>query len=111
MIEEGFFNNNISKTVIESYLKARELNGISALVLGCTHYPLIQSEVEAFFKGSVDIIDSANVVAESVARGYSLKGKEVADKFYVSDFTKGFEKSTQTFFGKKIELKEERIFD
>lgn len=111
MIEEGFFNNNISKTVIESYLKARELKGISALVLGCTHYPLIQDEVEAFFKGSVDIIDSANVVAESVARGYSLKGKEVADKFYVSDFTKGFEKSTQTFFGRKIELKEERIFD
>ena len=67
--------------------------------------------MEAFFKGSVDIIDSANVVAESIAKGYSLKGKEAVDKFYVSDFTKGFEKSTQTFFGKKIELKEERIFD
>ena len=55
--------------------------------------------------------DHTMFMAESIAKGYSLKGKEAADKFYVSDFTKGFEKSTQTFFGKKIELKEERIFD
>ncbi len=112
MIEEGFFNNTISKTVIESYLKGRELKGIKALVLGCTHYPLIQKEVEAFFKESVDIIDSANVVAKSIAKVFSIKGsKRGKDEFYVSDFTKAFEKSTQIFFGEKIELKEERIFD
>lgn len=112
MIEEGFFNNSISKTVINNYLKGRELKDIAALVLGCTHYPLIQKEVEAFFNGSVDIIDSANVVAEAIAKSFNLSGNKTGkDEFFVSDYTKGFEKSTQTFFGEKIILTEERIFD
>ncbi|MFK7757767.1 MAG: glutamate racemase [Flavobacteriales bacterium] len=112
MIEEGFFNNSISKTVINNYLKGRELKDISALVLGCTHYPLIQKEVEEFFKHSVDIIDSANVVASAIAHNYNLSASHSGkDEFFVSDYTKGFEKSTQTFFGEKITLTEERIFD
>lgn len=112
MIEEGFFNNSISKTVIESYLAGKELKGVNALVLGCTHYPLIEKEVERFFNASVEIIDSANVVARSIANCYSAEDKKVGkDEFFVSDFTTAFEKSTQTFFGQKIHLKEERIFD
>ncbi len=112
MIEEGFFNNNISKTVIESYLAAKELSDINALILGCTHYPLIQKEVEEYYAGRVDIIDSAHIVALSVAKHFgNQEGKPGADQFYISDYTDAFEKSTQTFFGKKIQLKEERIFD
>lgn len=113
MIEEGFFNNNISRTVIESYLKGRELKGIDALVLGCTHYPLIQTEVNDFFKGKVEIIDSADVVAAHIQHELKTESSKTKskDEFHVSDFTKAFEKSTQTFFGEKIELKEERIFD
>ena len=42
MIEEGFFNNNISKTIINSYLSKPKLNKIDALILACTHYPLIK---------------------------------------------------------------------
>ena len=37
MIEEGFFNNNISKTIIFDYLSRNQLEEIDALVLGCTH--------------------------------------------------------------------------
>ena len=112
MIEEGFFSNTISKTVIASYLSARELKGIEALILGCTHYPLIQNEVEEFFGGKIKIIDSANVVADAISEGFKLKEKTKGkDEFYVSDFTKAFEKSTQTFFGEEIKLKEARIFD
>src|SRR6478752_249486 len=41
MIEEGFFDNNISESIITSYLSDASLSGIEALILGCTHYPLI----------------------------------------------------------------------
>ncbi|MBP6427696.1 MAG: glutamate racemase, partial [Bacteroidia bacterium] len=66
MIEEGFFNNKISRSVIASYLSSRKLAKIDALILACTHYPLIRTEVEEYYEGDVNIIDTAGVVADSV---------------------------------------------
>jgi glutamate racemase len=110
MIEEGFFNNKISRTVIGSYLNSRKLNKIDSLILACTHYPLIKPEVEDFYKGKVNIVDSAGVVAEFVK--VVLKEKKLLNNskkkpihhFYVSDFTKSFEESTKFFFKNKIHL-------
>ena len=66
MIEEGFFNNKISRAVIDSYLSRPKLKKIDALILGCTHYPLIKKEIETIYKGKVPFIDSADEVAEYV---------------------------------------------
>ena len=116
MIEEGFFNNRISKTIINSYLSNKNFEGIDALILACTHYPLIRKEVTAFFKRPVEVIDSATVVAQYTKkvlkdRGLSSAKKTGKDLFYVSDFTRSFEETSRLFFGGKIELREERIWD
>ncbi len=82
------------------------------MVLGCTHYPLIQKEVSEFFSDQVDVIDSASVVAKYVKASLKKRPTEVEqDYFFVSDYTKAFEESTQTFFGNSIQLNEVRIFD
>lgn len=116
MIEEGFFNNNISKTVINSYLSNKNFKDIDAIILACTHYPLIKKEVVSFFKRPVEVIDSTKVVAQHVKRtledlGISNKKKISQDLFYVSDYTVSFEETSKLFFGGKIKLKEERIWD
>lgn len=109
MIEEGFFNNNISKTIINSYLSKAKLKKVDALVLACTHYPLIKKEISEFYERDITILDSAEIVAEYVKKVLSKKKllatKRIADhKFYVSDFTPSFEKSTKLFFKEKIHL-------
>lgn len=117
MIEEGFYNNKISQTVINSYLSKPSFKGIQALILGCTHYPLIKKEVEQYYKNKIEIIDSASVVANHVKA--VLKEKKLAAtkshtpeyQFYVSDFTASFEQSTRTFFGEKIKLEAARIWE
>jgi glutamate racemase len=117
MIEEGFFNNQISQTVINSYLSKRTFQGIHALILGCTHYPLIKKEVETFYKKKIEIIDSASVVANAVAKELKQHKLLVGAKamanyhFFVSDYTSSFEQSTKTFFKEKIKLEEARIWD
>ncbi|MBD3636032.1 MAG: glutamate racemase [Crocinitomicaceae bacterium] len=116
MIEEGFFNNNISQTIINSYMSARNFKNLKALILGCTHYPLIKSEVENFFKGEVEVIDSASVVADYTLRLLKKENllsdkRHGSDQFLVSDFTKSFEETSKLFFGKAIHLKEDRIWD
>jgi glutamate racemase len=116
MIEEGFFNNNISQTIINSYLSPANFKGIKALILGCTHYPLIKTEVENYYKGEVEVLDSASIVAQQVKRQLKKHGilslkKMGEDQFFVSDYTESFEETSKLFFGQKIHLSEERIWD
>lgn len=116
MIEEGFFNNKISRAVIDSYLSRPKLKKIDALILGCTHYPLIKNEIESIYKGKVPLIDSADEVAEYVHgllkknKLLNTSGKKPAHRFYISDYTEAFEKNTNYFFNEKIKLEEARIW-
>lgn len=116
MIEEGFFNNNISKTVINSYLSSAKLKKIDSLILACTHYPLIRSEISAFYKEKVRIVNTAEIVAEHVKdRLTDLNllndGTPKKHQFFVSDYTPSFAKSTRLFFGEKINLILNPIWD
>jgi glutamate racemase len=116
MIEEGFFNNKISKTIIHSYLEKKPLANIQALVLGCTHYPLIRNEINSFYKKKVQIIDTSEIVANAVKealteRNLLNEGKDLGSKeFCVSDYTTAFEESARFFFEEKINLKEIRLW-
>ncbi|WP_299991657.1 glutamate racemase [uncultured Pontibacter sp.] len=109
MIEEGFFNDSISENVIHAYLSAPELQGIEALILGCTHYPLIKRQIENYYQGKVDVLDASQIVARHVRRfletndltSDELQGDHA---FFVSDFTRSFEESTRIFFKRKVHL-------
>jgi glutamate racemase len=109
MIEEGYFNNAISYSIIQSYLNDKSLEGIKSLILGCTHYPLIKEEINQLYHGSVDVIDSSDIVAEYL-KEYLIKNnllntKSVAEhKFYVSDYTQSFAESTRLFFRQEVNL-------
>jgi glutamate racemase len=116
MIEEGFFNNKISLSIIEEYLRNPVLNDISAIVLACTHYPLIASQIAGFYQEKVAIVDSSRIVASQVKESLAgagllntqAEGKKV---FYVSDFTAAFENATQIFFGNKLHLEHFPLWD
>jgi glutamate racemase len=109
MIEEGFFNNKISKTIIDSYLSKPKLKKVDALVLACTHYPLIKKEISEFYQRDISILDSAEIVALHVKKILTQKKllsskKTHSHQFFVSDFTNSFENSTKLFFKEKIHL-------
>ncbi|MHA6247270.1 glutamate racemase [Pontibacter sp. CAU 1760] len=109
MIEEGFFNDSISESVIHTYLSDQDLQGIEALILGCTHYPLIKKQIEGYYKGEVDVLDASQIVAQHVKAYLEQNGlaaeKLIGDhKFYVSDFTRSFEESTRIFFKRQVHL-------
>ena len=115
MIEEGYIHNNISHDIIQNYLSARELESIEALLLACTHYPLIESEIRDYYSGSVEVINSADLVASSLkellfANQLINTSEKYMDHFYVSDFTDSFQKSSEKFFGKEIKLETYRLW-
>lgn len=116
MIEEGFYNNNISEAVLREYLSDPLLQGIDGLVLACTHYPLIKKEIDQYCEGQVKIFDSAEVVAKKlknilIKENLLNHGPSEEDQFYVSDYTKSFEEATKIFFQKKVKLQRAGIWD
>ncbi len=116
MIEEGYFDNQISHTIIEAYLNYPDFNNIDALILGCTHYPLIRPAIEAHLCGRAVVMDSTTVVAEAVARQLGRFGL-LAEKqagphhFMVSDYTRSFEQTARLFFGDDITLEHTPIWE
>lgn len=115
MIEEGFCNDNISHSVISKYMSHADFEGIEALLLACTHYPLIKKEIGAFFDNKIDILDSTEVVVNQVRK--FLEERDMAKTspskkpvFYVSDYTKSFEETTRVFYGEKVDLIEKSIW-
>ena len=117
MIEEGFFENNISKTIINAYLSSPKLKNIDSLILACTHYPLIRNEIEEYFRKKVEILNTAEIVADDVKS--KLKALNLLNtstqapkyQFFVSDKTSSFESSTQLFFEDKINLVQKNIWE
>ncbi|WP_089683566.1 glutamate racemase [Catalinimonas alkaloidigena] len=109
MIEEGFVHNRLSQYILDMYLTHKQLESVEALILGCTHYPLIRPEVEAYYGDRLEVIDSSEMVARAL---YQLleehhllnQSGEGTKRFLVSDFTRTFQSQTRLFFGEKVEL-------
>ncbi len=116
MIEERWLQNDISKQIIHSYLANEELADIESLILGCTHYPLIKSEIAEFYFNKIDILDSAAIVAKSVRAyleyNHLLSSKLLgSDHFLVSDLTPNFEAATKLFFGIDVPLEKYPLWE
>lgn len=116
MIEAGFYNNSVSQAIINSYLAYPDFSDIQAMILACTHYPLIKKEVAAFFNQRVKIFDSTDVVTESLVRTLQERNllndqRRNPHHFYVSDFTDSFEQTTRIFFKQEIHLELQNIWE
>lgn len=116
MIEEGFFNNNISQTVINSYLEKAHMQELDALILACTHYPLIKEEISRYYAQKTLILDSTDAVAQRLQQELqkgNINGNHSnpQHRFLVSDYTKSFEETTKIFFRRKVELEEVLIWE
>jgi glutamate racemase len=118
MIEEGFFAGRVSEEIIRAYLDHPTLHGIDALLLACTHFPLIKPQMEAHYQGRVAVLDPSDVVAATVAEALAARQllappieTTVAHHFYVSDFTRSFEESTRIFFGQEVQLEHYPLWD
>ncbi len=109
LIEEGASNQAIMADAIKAYLSESSLQAIDALVLGCTHYPLIKQHIEQFYGSKTAIIDSTDIVAKLVKALLEshnlLSGSTTSQKkFYVSDYTIAFSALARLFFKGPVTL-------
>jgi glutamate racemase len=106
LIEKGETNRGVLNAVLENYLSGFRKKPVDYLILGCTHYPLLQKPIQKFL-GQIKLISSdqetAREVKENIPAG--LKSK-VPDRFYFSQLNSNKRQLIQKIIGRKILIKE-----
>jgi glutamate racemase len=108
LVEEGWFDHPAAELVAREYLGALTRAGVSVLVLGCTHYPLLKPLLARVMGPGVRLIDSAEETAGSVAETLQQKGlaapigTRVYHRFVVSDDEARFRQVGARFIGEKL---------
>jgi glutamate racemase len=114
---EEFGNHEVVTNLLRVYLDHPSLNNIEALILACTHYPIIKDQIAAFYNNKIDIIDSSQIVAEAVKKRLEeLKllnpGSAGRRHFYISDNNlDSFAAGTKLFFNEELTLEPYPLWD
>ena len=103
--------NSLQKTQksLELYLKPLKKQGIEALILGCTHYPILKKGVKGVMGKKVAIISQDEIIPGKLA-DYLKRHSEITQKlskkgkreFWVTSKSGNFDKVAARLFGKKI---------
>jgi len=113
---EEFGNHAVIDSLLAEYLAASSLQQIDALILACTHYPIIKNRIIDYYQNSVEIIDSSDIVAKAVRQRLEKDNLlnphgTGAKQFYVSDYTESFAASAKLFFNEDITLEHYPIWE
>lgn len=58
LVEEGLFHDPATDIIIDRYLRPMREAGIDTLIMGCTHYPLLQQAFRNYFGPEVTLVSS-----------------------------------------------------
>ena len=102
LVEEGWFDHPVTRQVVESYMGHFKAQAVDAIVLGCTHYPLLKPLIQEVMGAHVRLIDSAEATATEVRRrfGDRIGAREGHTSFFVTDQADRFDRIASLFLGK-----------
>ncbi|MBY0529274.1 MAG: glutamate racemase [Rhabdochlamydiaceae bacterium] len=98
LVEEGFISHALTRLAIKEYLSPLKENKIDTVLLGCTHYPLLQQLIAQELGSDVTLMDPATACAKKVqevlAETHLLNEQTSSPliQFYVSDDPDKFRK-------------------
>ena len=114
LAEEGWANSDVARMVASDYLSEFKKTTVGALVLGCTHYPILRDVISETVGPHVKLIDSGAATAhdvESLLENSDLTHEDALglyqerqlcddlDHFYVTDAAERFAKVAERFLG------------
>ena len=112
LVEEGWFDHPATRMVAEEYLAPLRAGGVGALVLGCTHYPLLAPLLQEIMGPSVTLIDGGAETARRLAEVLAERnleapvegaaGRAVTHRFAVSDDPERFASVGARFLGERL---------
>ncbi|MFI3211041.1 MAG: glutamate racemase, partial [Peptostreptococcaceae bacterium] len=109
IVEEGWANTEIARLTAKKYLDNLINKDIDSLVLGCTHYPILQKTIKEVTMGKINLVNPAKETAkeliELLKENKTLNNcdEKVSYDYYVSDTPQKFLQIADDFLNIKIE--------
>ena len=108
LVEEGFLHHPAAELIIKEYLAPIKSQQVDTLLLGCTHYPFLETLIQQEMGPTVHLVDPAAACAEQVAlllQKQGMNAKSLAPPtyhYYVSDDPHKFQELSERLFGYSI---------
>lgn len=101
-----------SKPILEEYLRPLMKKNIDALILGCTHYPILKNEIGKIAGEKIKIFSQDEIIPSKLSdylKRHPETDKKLTKKFrrdfFITDITVSFKKNAKKWYGKNIKLK------
>ncbi|MBL7912468.1 MAG: glutamate racemase [Bacteroidia bacterium] len=114
LIENNEYNNEGADFFIKKHVAnlMQQEPKIDAIILGCTHYPLIIDKIKKYLPSSVQLLSQGTIVANGL-KDYLQRHPEMETKcsksqsvsFYTTDLPETFDKAATLFYGKPVQSK------
>jgi glutamate racemase len=112
LVEEGWINHSVTDEVLKIYLTEAltAAPGTDTLLLGCTHYPLIEPAIRRTLTNlghPLTVIDSAEATARAVAAHLGIPSSNPTPHpphctFYATDSIEKFQRLGSNFLGQPV---------
>lgn len=113
LVEEGWLKRRETKMILRYYLRELKKKKINTLILGCTHYPILQDTIQGIMGPQTKVLDAPKAVGLRLY-DYLSRHPEHDDqiekkgerRFYTTDDKERFASLGQRFYGapiKKVE--------
>lgn len=108
VIEENMIKHQISQMLVRQYLASLHKTGIDVVILGCTHYPLMEKAIRKELPEHVELIDSgfcSVIKLKSYLEENNLLEKPTSlatHQFFVTGSTDKFNVISSSFLNQKV---------
>jgi len=111
LVEEGFKKHHVTDEIIDYYLADMRESDIDALILGCTHYPLLRSKIREYVGEKITLVNPAyetamdlqKLLQEHDMENPDIEGDHGSYSFYVSDAADKFKQFANSILPYDIE--------
>ena len=111
LVEEGFKKHHVTDEIIDYYLASLKESDIDALILGCTHYPLLRSKIRDYVGEKITLVNPAYetamdlkvILQENDMENPDVEGDHGSYSFYVSDAADKFKQFANSILPYDIE--------
>ncbi len=111
LIEEGLIKNPATRMILRNYLRPLKHAKIDTLILGCTHYPLLEKEVIRMMGKNCQVISSASAAVRAIGSYFERHpslleqlSKNATRRYLTTDSVERFTELGSRFLGQKIEV-------
>lgn len=85
LAEEGLLDDQVTKLIAKKYLSGMRAHALDALILGCTHYPLLRGVIQRAVSRRTKLVDPAYETVAHVLRHLSEIDHTKRRSFYLTD--------------------------